>query len=63
MTADEQKYNVLLKELAELLKCKNSTIDYQQMQIDILQEKLAAAEKQIETMKGKKTNEKISHNH
>lgn len=60
---DEQKYNELLKELAQLIKDKNDAITWQQMQIDILQEKLAAAEKQIETMKGPKTNgTEIQHN-
>lgn len=56
---DEQKYNELLKELAQLIKDKNDTITWQQMQIDILREKLAAAENEINNMKGNKTNEEI----
>lgn len=51
---DEQKYTELLKELAELLKSKNNTIAFQQYQIEALQEKLTAAEDEINRMKGKK---------
>lgn len=51
---DEQKYNELLKEIAQLIKDKNSTIAYQGLQIEMLQEKLEAAEKQIEELKGAK---------
>ena len=41
---DDQKYSVVLKELGELLQCKNTTISCQSWQIDQLKEKLACAE-------------------
>lgn len=56
---DEQKYNELLKELAQLIKDKNDTIKCQQYLIDSLKEKLSAAENEINNMKGNKTNEEI----
>lgn len=56
---DEQKYNELLKELAQLIKDKNDTIKCQQYLIDSLKEKLSSAEKEINNMKGNKTNEEI----
>lgn len=55
---DEQKYNELLKELAQLIKSKNDTILCQKYQIESLKEKLSAAEKEIETMKGTVTHGK-----
>lgn len=57
---DEQKYNELLKEIAQLIKDKNDTIQYQQLLIDSLKEKLSAAENEIERMKGNKRNEEVS---
>lgn len=55
----QQKYNVLLEELGELLQSKNTTISVQRWQLDNLKEKLAAAEKErddarleIELLKG-----------
>lgn len=44
---DEQKYSAVLKELGEVLQDKSTTISCQRWQIDQLQEKLAAAEKEI----------------
>lgn len=43
---DEQKYNVVLKELGELLQHKNTTISCQRFHIDNLKAKLQAAEKE-----------------
>lgn len=48
---NEEKYTVLLTELAELLKSKNEKIALQSYVIDDLKNKLAGAEKQIETLK------------
>lgn len=44
---DEQKYNALLKELGELLQSKNTTISLQSWKIEQLEEKLAAAEEEL----------------
>ena len=44
---DEQKYNELLKELAALIKEKNSTIAFQAYQIKDLREKLESAKREI----------------
>ena len=52
---DEQKYNELLKELAQIIKEKNDTITCQQYVIDTLKEKLSSAENEIKNMKGNKT--------
>ena len=57
---DEQKYNELLKEIAQSIKEKNDTIKCQQLIIDGLKEKLSAAEKEIERMRGSKRNEEVS---
>lgn len=43
---DEQRYDAVLKELGEVLQCKNTTIRCQSWQIDNLKEALAAAEKE-----------------
>ncbi len=56
MTAEE-KYNELLKELAELLKSKNDKIAVQECIIDGLERKLAAAEAQINELSGGVNNE------
>lgn len=49
---NEEKYNELLKELAELIKSKNDKIAFQSYVIEDLQNKLAGAEKQINDLKG-----------
>lgn len=49
---NEEKYNELLKELAELIKSKNDKIAFQSYVIDDLQNKLADAEKTINDLKG-----------
>lgn len=48
---DEQKYNVLLKELADILKCKNDTIQIKDFQISKLKAELEEAEKEINKLK------------
>lgn len=48
---DIEKYNELLKELGELLKGKNDTIAVQNIIIDDLKAKLAAAEAKNNTTK------------
>ena len=53
MTAEE-KYNELLKELAEVLKSKNDKIAFQECVIDGLKTQLEAAEAQINSLKGSK---------
>ncbi len=44
---DNEKYSAVLKELGELLQSKNNTILWQNLQIDDLKEKLAAAENEL----------------
>lgn len=53
----KEAFDEVLQGLAEVLKSKNNTIFIQGYEIEALKKKLAAAEKQIETMKGSKTNE------
>lgn len=48
----EEKYNELLKELAEALKSKNDKIKMQGYLIEDLKNKLAAAEAQINEKAG-----------
>lgn len=50
---EEQKYSVVIKELGELLQNKNTTISCQSWQIDQLEEKLAAAEEELNFAKEK----------
>ena len=52
-----ETFDEILQGLAEILKAKNATIFVQNCEIESLKEKLSAAEKQIETMKGSKENE------
>lgn len=56
---EAEKYNELLKELAELLKSKNDKIVVQKCIIDGLETRLAAAEEKIKNyeLKGSKENE------
>lgn len=49
---DTEKYNELLKELAQLIKEKNNTIAFQKYQLETLQEKLEKAENEIQRLKG-----------
>lgn len=53
----KENFDELLQGLAEVLRSKNSTIFFQSLQIEALEEKLSAAEKQIEMMKGSAANE------
>lgn len=54
---EAEKYNELLKELAELLTSKNDKIAFQSIIIDDLKAKLETAENEIKTLKGSKENE------
>lgn len=45
MTETEKKYNVLMQELADLLKSKNDEIAYLRYLVSDLEEKLKEAEK------------------
>lgn len=47
MMTDEQKYNELLKEVANSIKQKNDLIKFQEYKIADLQAKLEAAESKI----------------
>lgn len=48
---DEQKYSAVLKELGALLQSKNTTIACDELIIKDLQEKLAAADEEIEQLR------------
>ncbi len=59
----KETFDEILQGLAEVLQSKNTTILVQNCEIESLKEKLSAAEKQIETMKGRKTSgQEIQHN-
>lgn len=53
----KETFDEILQGLAEVLQSKNTTIFVQNCEIESLKEKLSAAEKQIETMKGSAENE------
>lgn len=51
----KETFDEILQGLAEVLREKNTTIFVKDCEIESLKEKLSAAEKQIEMMKGPKT--------
>lgn len=53
----KETFDEILQGLAEVLREKNTTIFVKDCEIESLKEMLSAAEKEIEMMKGNKTNE------
>lgn len=48
---DEQKYNELLKELAEIISTKNERLQFKDYELDRARRLLEAAENEIEKLK------------